>query len=131
MFKSIQLNKSSYKANGFCSGAASGVVKGGAQAGLLALVLCFLVLACPIVSAAEMLDIPSITADRITRDTRSGQVISRDWIQLSSAGLRARQSEVDGSFEYLQNFPQEKLWMLDWRRKILLEATPRGRCDRG
>ncbi|MEE9334688.1 MAG: hypothetical protein V3U65_11430 [Granulosicoccaceae bacterium] len=77
-----------------------------------------------LVNATEVLDIPSITATKITRDTRTGEVISSDWIQLSSDGLRARQSGSEASFEYLQNFSQEKLWMMDWSRKILLEASP-------
>ena len=76
------------------------------------------------VSGTEVLDIPSITATKITRDTRSGDVISTDWIQLSSEGLRARQSGSETKFEYLQNFKQEKLWMMDWSRKILLESSP-------
>jgi len=77
-----------------------------------------------LVSATEVLDIPSITATRITRETRSGDVISSDWIQLSPDGLRARQSGTETKFEYLQNFNQEMLWMMDWSRKILLEASP-------
>ncbi len=76
------------------------------------------------VNATEVLDIPSITAKKITRDTHSGDVISTDWIQLSPEGLRARQSGAQSKFEYLQNFSQEKLWMMDWSRKILFEASP-------
>ena len=87
-------------------------------------VFCTLAFACSSVIATEVLDIPSITADRVTRDTRSGEVLSLDWIQLSPKGLRARQSGADNKFEYLQNFSQEKLWMLDWSRRILLEVSP-------
>ncbi len=76
------------------------------------------------VSGTEVLDIPSITATKITRDTRSGDVVATDWIQLSPEGLRARQSGPQTKFEYLQNFKQEKLWMMDWSRKILLESSP-------
>ena len=75
-------------------------------------------------NAVEVLDIPSITATRTTRDTRSGDVISSDWVQLSPEGLRARQSGNQTKFEYLQNFSEEKLWMMDWSRKILLESSP-------
>jgi len=76
------------------------------------------------VQASDLNTIPSITAERVKRDTRSGVVLSTDWVQLSPQGLRVRQTGVGNSLEYLQNFTGEQLWLLDRARKILLEATP-------
>lgn len=86
--------------------------------------VCVVAVGNSLVNATEVSDIPSITATKITRDTHSGDVMSSDWIQLSAEGLRARQSGTQTKFEYLQNFTQEKLWMMDWGRKILFEASP-------
>lgn len=73
--------------------------------------------------AGELIDIPSITAERVIRDTHSNDVISKDLVQLSAKGLRSRQSSPDNNLELLQNFVDEKLWMIDWDRKILHEIT--------
>jgi hypothetical protein len=71
----------------------------------------------------ELIDIPSITAERLIRDTHTNEVLSRDLVQLSSEGLRSRQSLPDNHLELLQNFHDDRLWMMDWDRKIMHEVT--------
>lgn len=73
--------------------------------------------------SGELIDIPSITAERIIRDTHTNNLISKDMVQLSALGLRSRQSSPDNNLELLQNFVDDKLWMIDWDRKILHEIT--------
>jgi len=79
--------------------------------------------------AAELTTIPSITADRIKRDSRTGEIRSVDWLQLSPAGLRVRQTGIANNYEYLQSFTDDKLWLLDKARKLFTELEPRDDPD--
>ena len=65
--------------------------------------------------------LPSIGARHVTVHEPSGTTLRDVEIELSPAGLRVRDSGPEGSNEMLQDFVGERAWLIDRRRKVVLE----------